>query len=523
MFGSPAKKLTKLNAQIDKALEAKDQRALGELFKKAFELVDNNDKDTSLDFLVAQQGLALKLLVINHVGQSVNMMGRIIARAERLGHERTAFYAMVCRSYAHLLRETAPGYEYEGREALEKGIRLALEGDKNQLLRLIMVIDKYTDELTSYKLKSWIPRIYKQAVAAFDAKVGADAVPTANMLVNFAPILMDSESADDQALALEAVDRILAIMAKSKLDPSDQACMLVRKAQILDKMGRTAEAYQLLRGTAGTAAGENAILVAARLAEIELRMERDPEQVESALDQAMASVKGRIDPRMKMTFHGIKGYCAALRGAESSTLECAARLMACRSEKTDVGESDIAEIVADGLVHIASALSHAGNPETALQVIDRATTIADSIDDEFPDTKQDLLSSKAEILAALGRNDEAEAILTDDILEKLDDENLLDTTRHADALIDLASVCINKKDYDRARLALKNAWAMSAERGEKNNDLAGHIYLWMGKLMMLTGQADRGAEALRRARETFKARGGGVPLKARAILAEYGC
>lgn len=521
MFGNPVKKLNGLIDEANAAFKADDAELCAEKLGEALRFMSRHDKETSNDFFAAQASLASTIVMVGDIGKGDWIFRDITARMEKAGADRTALYAGICMRHAQMLRTNAANAEGNAREILEKGLRRALEGKRDELINLSGWFYEYLGEIAQFELQAWIPDLYKTASAAYMSKVGEAEAATSVMYHAFAQGLQQAHSPEDQAQALEAADRALRIAVKTKMDPEEAMELVISKANILDALGRTEEAIGLLREAIGRMKCKTAIDAALGLAIMELYLEGDPARIEAALDQTLRSI-GTPAPQQQIFAYGIKGYCAARRGDEAAVTALAAAIEKVSRCAPEAEDDPIELYAAEALNRLAAGLLHAGRNEAASRMADRAIQAARAIEEPFSELLENALTTKATILTEHGRTGEAEEILFDGVLERLDDINELDTERHANALVELASVCIENSEHDRAREILKSAWAMSAEQHGKMSETAGKIYIQMGRLLMRTNQREKGIEALRRGRDTLKARSA-LGFRIRAVLNEYGC
>lgn len=520
MFGSsPAKKLEERTRKLLDRMKHGDAKGAGEALKDALEFVSKNSDLADPEFLGVQVALGGFVASIQP-GVGLALIENVITRCERHGLERSAGYAVACLRCAKLLRENTVDTKEKGRELLPRGLSAALEGDKEQIARLSQFISDYLEEMRHYELSSLLPEFLSRAERACARTFGPNSKATVAYFMSFAEALGESDSAEARALALKTAERAHELSTPLKLDAEERLHSVVIRSAALYKNGRTGEAMELMRRHLPKLEGVEFGAMAHALGVIELEHGQDSRLIEPMMAKAIKGFKPSDEPAVWARLRGVMGCCAGARGDSERALQAWQEIEKTFPPSASNEDEDLAQTKLEILVGIAEGLRRGGCRETALAVINQCAGAETSARESFTLEYQDLLKIKAITLRELGRPGEAVSVMMNEVLERLDDLNRLDTDRHADALVSLGAALVDNQEYEKARVALKGAWTMTGEKNGAAGRTVGNIYLQMGRLFMRANEFERARDMMSRAHATLSACGG-LSYRARAILDEF--
>lgn len=519
MFGSAAGKLSKFCEKAMKEAKAGNLEQVKKQIDAALKFIEERKTEASREFLSHSVQIALMLIGFEEVQMALSLFDEVIERCERHGKDKSALYAAACRVFAATLREHTEGEQRKIRELLEKGLRCALQGEKQDLTGLLYVLPEYLAELKENGLSEWMPRLLDKAREAYGKHHGENSTAMARMLMLFSEALKDADLPNGKALALDAIEQSYTICEKAK--PEDELMMEVTnsKAGLLQRNGKASQATQFLRSLLDKLQGEELLELCMLLARLELRTGLNISKVEAILHQGLEAVKKEPINYKSAPALGLLGICAGVKGDEAAVSQYVEQISSILAKAPkDLDNATKASMTMSLFDSMARGLFYGGRHESALRLVDRALEQEANLEKDFGGELQEALQAKALILCSLGRQQEAETLIFDKVLERLDDINKLDSSSHINALIELSNLLIEKREFRQAQATLKSTWEMCVQCKGKNT--AGNIYLMMGKLFMRTNQHAKAKEVLARGREMLLAFGE-AGLRARSIFKEF--
>ncbi len=237
----------------------------------------------------------------------------------------------------------------------------------------------------------------------------------------------------------------------------------------------------------------------ARLAHVALRQE-DLESAERAASDALAlaATLRKVAAEGPRLATAALATVQALRKREQDALKTALGIL----NEIPEGEEDRVR----ALLPVCEALMVSGAFDSALKLTNE---ILVKLASGRPLLDEHLIDASLICTGALrekGKLGEAEDRVFE-LLERLDDENQLDSARHGRVLIELADLRTQQERYDDADEILSSAMYMVMEAGEIEGDLSGTVLNRMAYLNMKQGESETAGELFERSKEILTSRG----------------